>query len=315
MTAGTNTLGQSFYIDSVPRVITTPHSKSTWNEFDEHGLLLGLARLPEEKNWEYRRRLFDVFAHRANSSYRGLVHGITRELGLELLNPIAINPKVDINGNFLATDPFIKFDGVYVYLYSDYANELLDYKIDRWDAGGNYEHLGRFVDLINTTSFFEASFNPVGDPWVPTMTILNQSNRIKVKVETIPASNRFKLAHEHVVAESITFSNISNYRLEVSNSSDVITNGRYWIDYRKGIVYSYGIPDIGTSISYEYIGYPFQPLASPIVLADINNDNFKVKMFQQILLDDGTYTNGLPTELGVDFINELYSVYSSLWGL
>ena len=298
-----------------PRVIATPTRKSAWNQFDEHGLLLGLSRLPEEKNWKYKRRLLDTFAHRANSSYLGLVYGITRELGLELSSPISINPKLNPDGSFLPADPLIKFDGVYVYLYSDYSNGLLDYQIDRWQPGGNYEHLTRFVDLINTTAFFEASLLPGADPWASTMTIINQSSNVQIMNEAIPASNRFQVKYPYVVPGSMYFSDINVFRVEVFSIGDVIAAGRYFVDYQKGIVTTYNPISIGLNVTYSYTPYLFKPLASPVILSDINNDNFKVKMFQQVLLDDGTYTNGTPTELGVDSLNELYSVYGNYFGV
>lgn len=57
-------------------------TRSYWNRFDDFGYLLGLERLPEERNDPYRDRLTDVFVHRAGFRYTGLMNGINRELGL-----------------------------------------------------------------------------------------------------------------------------------------------------------------------------------------------------------------------------------------
>ena len=46
----------------------TPRRRQVFNEFDSYGTLLGLERLPGERNPEYKKRLLDVFARRASSN-------------------------------------------------------------------------------------------------------------------------------------------------------------------------------------------------------------------------------------------------------
>lgn len=58
------------------------HIHHVWNFFDEFGLLLDTPRLYGEKNESYSERILDVFRHPSNSSRRGLVNGLGRELGL-----------------------------------------------------------------------------------------------------------------------------------------------------------------------------------------------------------------------------------------
>lgn len=58
------------------------HIHHVWNFFDEFGLLLDTPRLYGEKNEPYSERILDVFRHPANSTYRGLINGIGRDLGL-----------------------------------------------------------------------------------------------------------------------------------------------------------------------------------------------------------------------------------------
>ena len=53
-----------------------------WNFFDEFGLLLNVPRLYGERNAEYKERILDVFRRPSSSTYRGLMNGIARELGL-----------------------------------------------------------------------------------------------------------------------------------------------------------------------------------------------------------------------------------------
>lgn len=310
----TSPLYHSLNISNVQNV-GTPLVYQVSNQFDEHGALLGLTRLRGEKNWEYKRRILDVFTHIANSSYRGLVHGITRELGLELTPLLEIGPKLNESGQIMCKDPYVVFDGIWLRLYSDYTNGILDWEIDRYQMGGNFEHLGRLVDMVNTTNFFYASIKDNADPFIRSMTILNQSNREQVTFEMIPSTNRFRLDHQYPAKGTIYFSNRIIFKTEVSSSRLVLSEGQYHIDYNTGIVTSYSIPSQLDYVRYQYNQIPFVALSSPIILHDINDDNFRVKMFEQVLLDNGVYTHGLPTELGVDIINELLSVTPMYWGV
>ena len=63
-------------------IVSTPEIYNIWNCFDEFGLLLGLPRIPGERNYEYKQRLLDVYINPANATYIGLKNGISRELGL-----------------------------------------------------------------------------------------------------------------------------------------------------------------------------------------------------------------------------------------
>lgn len=53
-----------------------------WNFFDEFGLLVGINRIYGERNKEYKRRILDVFLHKPNSSYVGMINSISSELDL-----------------------------------------------------------------------------------------------------------------------------------------------------------------------------------------------------------------------------------------
>jgi len=296
--------------------VGVPEPRHVWNQFDEHGATVSLSRNLREKNWAYKRRILDTFVHMANSSYNGLVNAVTRELGLALVQPLRVNPKISqVDGRFFAPDPCVKFDGAWVYLYSDYANGVLDYQIDRYITGGNYEHLTRLVDFVNSTTYFEASLEADADPYMSSMCILNQSNRVEVRNEEVPVSTRFKLQENYIVAGSLLFTDVETFGVEVALEGSVTSLGQYWIDRTQGIIRTYRPPVARSSVGYQYSEYPFLPDASPVVLCDINSEAFRVKMFGQVLQDDGSYSHGIPTEIGVDIINELISVTPMYWGI
>lgn len=53
-----------------------------WNAFDEFGLLVGLSRLPRERNQEFKLRILDVFKNPGGSTSEGIQNGLARELGV-----------------------------------------------------------------------------------------------------------------------------------------------------------------------------------------------------------------------------------------
>ena len=306
----------SFEVTRIDSVSSNLRPRQILNQFDEHGLVAGVRRNVGEKNWSYRRRIYDAWVNIANSSYRGLINGITRELGLELFEAVSISPKKRVNSElFYAPDPYIKVEGPTIYLYSNYIDGVLDYELDRWTAGGNLEKLGWLIDFINSTTYFEGYLHSGVSRQESSMILLNQTNRECVYNEFIPASNKFRLKNKRIVEGTIFFSNRVDFRREVLTEGDVGRAGDFFINYNEGIVVCYSPSVVNNTVRYQYIVDPFTLLASPIIINDINNEEFKTKLFGQILLDDGTNANCLPNELGTDIINELLTVVPLYFGV
>jgi hypothetical protein len=286
---------------------------TVWNQYDEFGLLTSLARNPGETNWAYRRRIRDAFVHVANSTYQGLIYGITRELGLSLYDAISIDPILLPSGSFKATNPNVVFDGVWLTLYTDYAAGSIELQIDRRSPGGNFETLGRLVDRINQTTYFRAALLDGVDSNTNSMTIFNQASCHSYQ-EPVDAATGFILQHPFIVENTLYFSDTNVFKTEVTSQSLVLQNGDFYVDYTTGRAYVKTSPSVGTTARYTYVEYPFIVQASPVILHDILNENFAVQLFQQTLQDDGTYANGILKELGVDLVNELLSVQGMYFG-
>lgn len=112
-------------------IVSTPEVFNIWNHFDEFGLLLGLERIPGEKNRDYKERLLGVYTNPSNSTYDGLRNGISRELGLEasditieklsdLMDPDYSSNLLNSDGNAIGTK------------LEDYALEVYDHNPVFW---------------------------------------------------------------------------------------------------------------------------------------------------------------------------------------
>jgi len=294
------------------RYVPTTHH--VYNEFDKHGLLVGLPRLEGERNAPYRQRILDVFVNRADSTYRGLLNAITRELGLSLVDCMKIVPRTDSGGNTLLTMPAIVFKDTKCYLYSNYKEGTLLTTLDRFEIrNGSYDIFGLY-NSISDTGYWEVTLLPDADTGARAMTIFNQSSIRLVASEPLVGSGAIaRLANKNLIegTVSITSFNLTN---RVENQVDLQNNEDYYIDYADGVIYSMATPSRGSYVRYEYCLHEFTAQSSPVILHNLQSDDFKTKMFEQVEAEDGSMVNGRPTTLGANIINELLSVYPSTWG-
>lgn len=296
--------------------VYTPNLHQIFSELDQFGLLLDLPRIEGERNPSYKRRLFDVFTNRANSSYRGLINGITREIGLSLYHAMTVTPVLNPDGTTVGTNPAISFDETKCYIYSDWTDSssgLVD-TIDRYEKTGGAWSYEELVSSINTSGYMYAAIQSDVSQYLRSMTIFNQKSIGLVTSEELSkGSIVINLDNQNLLSNSVSISS-SNMFERVDSQLDMIKDGQYFIDYDLGIVYTKEAPANGSVIRYEYRNDNFEVWASPVILHGLSSSSFKKKMFEQILMEDGTYENGAPTELGAELINELMSVFDYSYG-
>lgn len=292
----------------------TPQVHHVYNEFDKHGLLVGLPRLEEEQNITYKQRILDVYVNRADSTYRGLINAITRELGLSLIDCMKITPVTDSNGDTLLAKPAVVFEHTKCYLYSNYTERTLLNILDRFEMSEGVYDIYSLAAAIRNTGYWDVVLLPEADNAARSTTVFNQSSvRLVVAEPLIGNGSMTKLAHENITEGTV---NVSSFNLihRVNSQVALRENGDYCIDYINGIIYSVAPPQSGSHIRYEYFVNEFVVQSSPVVLYNLQSDDFKTKMFEQVTVEDGSLQNGRPTALGADIINELLSVYPSTWG-
>lgn len=294
---------------------TTPELHHIFNEFDRIGVLLGLSRLTGEDNISYKHRLMDVFVNRANSTYRGLINGITRELGFSLTEILKIIPIVDANGQPLVTMPAIVFQDTKCYLYNDYENNDILLTIDRFEKDEGAWTIGELVSTINNTGKYLATILDTDKTNIRSMSIFNQSSIEVVEVEDISGvGGQYHLNNNNLIRGTVAITS-PNLTRRVNSISSLSTKGDYYIDLPNGIVFILGQAAPGSLIRYNYRNDEFIALSSPIIIHNLQSEDFQTKMFEQITLTDGTVVNSKPTLLGTNLINELLSVYPSSWGI
>jgi hypothetical protein len=297
--------------------VFTPELHPVFNELDRIGLLLGLPRLEAERNSEYRRRLFDVLVNRAGSSYCGLINGITRELGLRLFDALVIRPTTNPStGLTIGANPAVVFAETKCYVWDDITDPTsgLDTTIDRFEQTDGGYTLGELVSAIENTGLFECSIPNNLSSATRSMTIFNQSTVITVPSEELDTSGaRIKLKHDKLIPTSVSVRSGSLVE-RVDSVNELLVRGQYYIDMANGIIYTTVAPSVGSVIRYQYRNDDFTAVGSPVIIHNLQSNDFRSKMFDQVTLN-GETTNGATTPYGLDLINELLSVYPLGWGI
>lgn len=296
----------------------TPTVTNVFNQFDDQALLVSLVRLPGETNRELKQRIADVYTHRANTTYQGLIFGITRELGLSMYKPFRIYPRKTGN-SFIAEEPIIEFDGPYVRLWRDYSNSVLEMEIDRAEQSGNAYLLHNLANYINQNSnYFLVDLVDDTVKYNRSMSILNQVSVREVLSEIIPNSKKFTLQYPGIstsdsggmiILSTAFFSDRNTFKTRVDTVAAVNAPGTYYINRYTGDVVVFDTPIQNTTIRYQLIIDYWRPLASPVIIHNLQSDNVKRKMYEQVLADDGSTVDGVPTVYGASIINSLHSVY------
>lgn len=290
----------------------TPHQ--VFNEFDRHGLILNLPRLRGERNTDYKWRLFDVFVNRASSTYRGLINGITRELGLKIIDTVSIQPLLDSNGDTLVPAPAVVFQDTKCYVYSDFCTGIIDVTLDRFDRTDGAWTLQELVDQLNGTGYLLATLLEDAEPQKRSMTIFNQSTVGIVPSEEISgAGSVIVLENRNLIPGTVSVRSDNLTRL-VQNETDLRRPGDYLIKHKEGLILARGAPAPGSFVRYSYRDDSFVAESSPVILHNIQSDDFRTKMFERVCDDQGEECNGLPNVFGADIINELMSVFPANWG-
>lgn len=287
-----------------------------YNDFDRQGLLMQLPRLQNESNQTYKQRLMDVFVHRASSAHHGLINGITRELGLSIINCMSVVPVMDSDDVPLLIMPAVVFQDTKCYLYSDYRPETktLLTTIDRWEIGDGAWDIFGLADKINATGYFTATILSDAESGKRSMTIFDQNSIKIIDNQDLSGSGiRIHLGNTNLIKGTIAIRSATLLR-RVTSQIAIRSFGDYMIDMDNGIIYAYSPPSPGSNIRYWCRDDAFIAKASPVIIHNLQSDDFQTKMFEQITADDDTVGPGKATALGADIVNEILSLHPSNWG-
>ena len=298
--------GHAFYVVYLGEVRIVPTAKSINNTFDYMGMLVGLNRLPGERNATYRGRLADVHVNQAGAHYTGLINGITRELGLAQYDAITITSSLDY--------PRIEVGDTYINIWTSTS----EYEtIDIYLRDSTVYTLDDLVVAINAISGYTATLAVGGSEFTPAAQLLVRDSLIWVNDELLSSTHRNLLENKPVTPGSIKFSRQGStiFATRQLTEAAVTEAGDYYVDYTEGLIVSYTLSAIDVTCRYSYSEFPITLRASPVKVMEFNSPTLRENIFYQVLgPDDLTTMDGLPKSEAVDYINELLAAKGMLWG-
>jgi hypothetical protein len=308
-----------------------PVLQPTRNDLDAHGAFLDLKRLPAESNYDYYRRLQGVIPLRAGSEQVGLVHGITRELGLEEKVGIIITP-VSSSGDWTAQSPHVEITATSVNLYSSYTDEdtnTLDTSIDIFDHGNGYL-IEDVVSAIGTSEYFTASLGTRMTGKEKANGLFPGSSSSIVSQEWVPANTYFVLEHSDVIPGTLYFTEREVFGSELSSAlastiseglsltwavtTTVTQAGDYFVDYKNGIVTSYRSASGRGTCRYVYRQFPWYVRWSPIAVYNLRDSDYRSKVFEDEIMNNNSTQDGLVTKEGSQVYSQVFDRSPCLWG-
>jgi hypothetical protein len=327
----TKKLSFFFEIEATSQYIGTPVSLRTKNDLDAHGVLLDLKRLPDEVGVDYYKRLRAVVPLRAGAHQEGMVHGITRELGLEEQTALKITP-VPSGTAYLAPSPRVDVLPTKIILYSEYWADdtyVVDVEVDIFDHGEGYL-LTDLVDALQTSEYFDVELGSSMTGQEKSMGLIPGSSSVLVLDEITPVANQFYLDRDNLVPDSISFQDTDTYDTEVSPAvatnpstgmtlsfaitTPVAAEGQYFVDYEQGFVISYQTPPAQSSCRYIYRDFPWRARWSPLGVYSLRDTYYRDKVFEDEIMQDGSTREGLVTAEGKNVYDIIFTKSPSLWG-
>ena len=275
-----------------------------FNELDSFGLLLGLKRLSGELNAKYQKRLLDVFVRRANSTNKGLIYGITRELGLEIANEILIT---STSSNSLEA---ISLKGTKLCLYSDYYAGTFLAEYDTWDIDAGAYTIQEVINIINASgiSFSAASIGT--DTAKRAATLIDCSTAAPTVDEAISGKGIVISLDNQNLVEGSDYVFSGNLQDKVATVDDIQKATDYHIDYISGTITCNSFPESGSYIRYNYTEDELIVEGSPVIIGNLQSEDLREKMFEQVEQPNNEpAVSGRVTHFGADLINELLSVH------
>lgn len=300
--------------------VTDDSKKSVWGPLDEIGLLLDLKRLPGERNHDYRTRLFRVFTRRTDSTYQGLLNGITYELGLGFDNVLTLT----FTGSSDLQPRVMVQDGILT-LYSNYVGDddftLIQInnepQLNLREEGAN--ELSELITLINSTGSFTAALvdDPPSVEW--SYCLVNFDTNVWVNDETIPSSTRFTLENPLINDGMFFFGERKVFKRLRTSEGAMSQPGDFYIDIATGEVTTTSLPSGEGTVRYQYRDLPKTLESSPISIGYIGSRDLQRYFFTQLevrLFDTPLerYINNIPNDQGVEIINELFRASKNYWG-
>jgi hypothetical protein len=291
-----------------------PERREIINSFDHSGSMVGVYRIPGEDNIALKDRVLDASVNPPGPTHLGVMNAITRNFGFLKKDIFSIDLKKDAYESSLATSPRVDIKANKVILYKDWREEssTIDKEIYTYAKDSEGYYLQDLIDAINSSECFSVTVLDDYRDNAFSSCLINKSSIVLVKSNSILMTKRNILSYQNIIKDSLCFTQKNTFITEVQG--EPVAKGEYSVDYNKGTILSYDLPEDSESCSYYANIFPMRIQFSPIQVYSLSDDNFVSELFEKETLDSGEEINSILNEEGTDIYHTLYKQSKSFWG-
>ena len=285
-----------------------PFSNPTW--LDELGIHLSLPRFSGETFSSYKDRLLLQARNPPDYAEEGFIRSVNRLVALVEEEIFRIEPIVDAEGTPVAPDIYIEIDEVFLRVWSDYENGVMDLEVDIYNRDGAY-FLGDLATSLNNLAFLYTGVVTNNDwEYLRSWNLTYGNSHRHFDVPFLKPTRMNDLPHRHI--KNIKFYNPLLVVNEVANSEALVAEGDYYIDYVNGIVFTYEMATGG--VSYSYRGLPYSLIWQPVKIMPINGKSMEHITKDYLVNPDGQNERLLLNSYGAQIANETLAIHPLQWG-
>lgn len=288
----------------------TPYEFRIPNGLDERGLRLGLQRLPAESLSTYRRRLLAEARDASGPEQFRYIRTLDRRVGAFDVPVFSIAPKRDANNIPLTDDPHIAITSSRFKLYYDWENDGLEIDLDIVSKSGA-RFLRDVYTVVAGSSYFDITILDTDYTYKRSANLKYDTSERFQSSEAMLGSRSVKLKRGYI--RNIYPQALQLFETEVNSLAAVNAEGKFYVDYVEGVVFTF---EYGRGLtSYSYREFPYVVVWQP-VRAWPYNDADKIYKYYDTLISDSTgqeeYT--LLNSRGAEIADRVIQVHPLGWG-
>ena len=280
------------------------------HSIDYIGQSKGLYRFNNESVVDFRKRVLDVWVHKANASTVGYIYGSARQLGTPARQIGVIAPVVSV----AAPSPGVLVTNSRIHFYTDFTSSTVEESLDiASDFPRPDITLASYVEdiynWVDTSSNWTWESEPSADDRLlkSKYIVPTQSYSVFTQEATLRTGiNRMS----HQVVSGTVVSNSTLVLNEVASLGDLAERGDYYIDNTNSLIYVFddGSGEVA-SVNYAYYEMRIYLDWAPVCVQNLSDEEFFNSMFDLEKSEDNTgYTN-------VRYSKELAMLIIKAWQL
>lgn len=293
---------------SISDAVQESFNNASW--LDELGIHLSLPRFPSESFSDYKKRLYLQARNSPGFAEQDIIKSVNRLVALFEDEIFRLELVLDANGDSVAPDPYVEIDGVFLRIWSDYANGTLDLELDIWNRDGAYFLKDVYSSLTNL-SFLTLTIETKKEwEYLRSFNLVYGNSNRYFQVPNLVPTGMNELPHTNI--RSIDFYSSLLFLSEVASPDLITKEGEYHVDYKNGLVFTYEWA-MGGAV-YTYRKFPYSLMWQPVKMLPLNAESIEHLTKDYLVNPDGQNERLLLNPYGAQIANETLAIHPLQWG-